>query len=236
MESVDIIAVWKQSKDAETASPRYSLEQIQAYRRKSTNDSRRSGKLSIQFDLIYKAVVALGFGFLLSLPLPAVFQWVAGASLGLMLTLISWQLSFLKRLRAIKPTDAVADHLKNQLHFLQKTYRQFVFTGAATNPLFVLAGFMLYAHYKHEPTDIDGFFQDPVLYGFVILAYAFALGAQWPYYQKHMKEVREMLESVDDDVLATLQLHEQRKKRLKRMITFAILFFIGLMILLILLL
>lgn len=235
MDSVNLIQIWKSGQGKEPDSPRYSMDQILAYRKGRSRQSRRSGKLSILFDIGYKVIIGLGLLYLLILPVPSIIRLVAGSLLLLNLALIGLELTFLRKLGSMSETETVVDNLKKQLHFLKQTYRRFVFSGAFSNPLFVMTGFLFYQYYTHGSESMVDMLSAPISYVFVLAALGISLGVQWPYYRQHVKEVLELLESVDNDSLSSMKIREQKKKRTKRIIMYAILFLLGILVFLLLL-
>ncbi|MCE7993303.1 MAG: hypothetical protein HEP71_15055 [Roseivirga sp.] len=235
MESVDLKHIWKNGQENMPNRTVYTLADIQAYRKKKSRETSRTGRLSMIFDIGYKTIVAMGLGFLLSLVEEPLHLLVVSLMLAFTMVLIWVELRFVKRLARIKEIDAVIDNLKHQLSFLRETYKKFLYFGALSNPLFVLTGFLLYHYFKYDGIQAQNPLNDPLTYAFLAVAYGVSIIGQWPFYKKQVSELGASIQFIDDEYMAAVQIEDERKSKLKYTIMFFMLMLIGILILLLLL-
>jgi hypothetical protein len=237
MESLDIKQIWKSAQKDEELKRRYSLEDIQKFRRHKSHQTSKSISWSILFDIIYKSIIVAEIIYLyLSLNYQYPFQIIIGLLLLIAVVLILFEINFLKKHRSIRDTDSVIDNLKNKLYYLRTTYRKFIFTSALSNPLFVLCGFFIYFHFKYNEIKLGTPVQDPVLYLILLIAFALSFISQLSVNKMQIKELRESIFDMDDVELAAIKIEESGKRRRNTIILFSLLILLGVIILFLLLL
>jgi Ca2+/Na+ antiporter len=226
--------IWQQG---ENDRPKYTLAEIAAYREQKSKDTTRNLRLEVLFSTGYKSVVALGILILLFLiPGQLNIQLIMAILLLCTLGLIALDFRYLKKVNQINETGTIMETLQQKLRLLQTEYRQFLFWGALTNPLFILTGFFYYFLFKYGEITMESPWEDPVLYGFLLIGYLIALLAALPGYRMRIAEVRECMEDMDEQYMASRKIVEQKKQKRRFFIVAAILVLGGILFLLILLL
>lgn len=235
MEPADLKHIWKKGQGNRSEPAIYTLADIQAYRSKKSKQTARTGRLTMLFDMGYKAIVSLGLCFLLGLLEKPSHLITVGVMLVVTVALIWIESRFVRKLRSIKETDSVVDNLKHQLSFLKVTYNKFLYIGALSNSLFVLTGFLLYHYFKYGGMQPENPLNDPLTYVFLAVAYAVSIVGQWPFHKKQINELATSIQYIDDEYMETLRIEDERKSKLKYRIMFLFLILVGLLALLLLL-
>ena len=234
MEEFDFKSIWKSAGENKSKTKKYSLEDIQLYRKKKSKQISRSSRLGILFDIFYKCVVVIEFAISLIIfndQYP--FQLIIGFLLAVTCILAAVELGFLKKLRQITESVSIIENLRQKLDFIKTSYKKFIFIGAFSNPLFVIAGFFLYYYFKYNRIKMGAPFEDPVLYLFPVIAYLISLLGQWPFYKNQLRELKESIEDIEDSQIASVKIEEAKKRRRKLFIISSIVILIGVLILLI---
>ena len=235
MEKRDIKDIWKSAPENQFSTNRYSLNEIQAYRKKKSVQTSRSARLTIRFDIGLKSILITGLCYLLLTHQQYPYPFVFGVLIALITALIFIENSFIQKLSQIKETDSVIENLTHKLHYLRTTHAWFVFLGALSSPLFVLCGFFLYYHFKYGEIRIGLPIEDPMTYLFLALAFVISYFSQLPVFKSQVRELKESIEDIDDSAMAHVKIEESRKRRRNYMILFSILILVGALVLLLIL-
>ncbi len=237
MEEFDIKNIWKTAGENKSKMKKYSLEDIQSYRKKQSKKISRSSRFGILFDIFYKCTSIAGLIYLLIfLNYQYPYKIVISLLLVISFILVFVEFGFLKKLNLITEGDSVIENLRKKLHFFKTTYKKFVFISALSSPLFVVAGFFLYYYFKYNEIKMGTPFEDPVLYLFPVIAYLISLFGQWPAYKNQLRELNESIEDIEDTQTVSIKIEEAKKRRKKFIIISSILILIGVLIFLIILL
>ncbi|WP_420388596.1 hypothetical protein [Roseivirga sp.] len=232
METTDLKAIWKGHHDLLEEVPKYSIEEIHAYRKKKPVKVAKSIKATLIFSIVLKVILSLGW---LSVSLLISQPWAPIASIIaviVLLPLLGLEYRFLKRWNLIALDSSVLGCLMAQLSFMKGSYRTFIVTNALSNSLFVTLGFLLYDFQKYGEGFQIGFLTDPVLIGFIALSFIISATAQWPSYQTITYELQNNILAIEDDEAFSLQLKKENALRIRQLIIYGLLFLIGLVSLL----
>ena len=233
MEELDIKQIWKGANKKELLAKSYSLDDIQKYRKRKSHLISKSSRLTIFFDIGYKSVTLIGLIYLLTvLNHQEPYQIIIGSLMAVTASLVLIEINFIEKLKSIKETDSVIDNLQNKLIFLKTTYNQFIFLSALSNPLFVLAGFLLYHHFKYNGMHTGTPMTDPVTYIFLVIAFAISFFSQKPIYNTQIKELQESIHDMNDTAMASIKIEENKKRKRNNIILCSILILIGVLFLL----
>ena len=145
--------------------------------------------------------------------------------------LLGLELRFLKQWKKISLTDSVQMNLRLQHGFMTKVYSKFLLTSAISNPFFVLLGFLVYDYQKYGDAFEVNQLAEPVLLGFVVLAFMISILAQWPVYQNEVSDLEINLKAIEDDELQGIQISKEKAARIRNLVIFGFLALVGLTIL-----
>ena len=233
MEPIDVKQIWKSAQKDELLNKRYSLEDIHKYRKYKSHQTSKSIRRAIIFDILYKSVVMMELLYLLIfLDYQFPYQIIVGLLMLVAISLVFVEMNFLKKLKLIKETDSVIEIIRRKLDYLSNTYNKFIFISAFTNPLFVLAGFFLYFHFKYNEIRLETPSEDPVLYLILLVAFALSFFAQQPVYRMQRKELQESINEIDDVEFASVKIEESKQRRRYLIAAFTLLILAGILILL----
>jgi len=231
MKTNDIKQIWKSANTDETTGERYSLSEIQDYRKNKSHQMSTSGSRAIWFDIVFKGLIAAALLFLLVFQVTQpVYHQIIVVLISVTVLLLGLNFSYIKKLRAVKETDAIMENLKNKLHYFKTTFRNFIINSSLSNPLFVLTGFFFYYQFKYHEIRMELPWNDPILYLFLLLAFIISFGAQWANYRSQVKELAETIEDLDNESLASMKIAERRIKKRRNVIMYTILILLGLLI------
>lgn len=231
MKTNDIKQIWKSANTDETTGKRYSLSEIQDYRKKKSHQMSTSGFRAIRFDIAFKGLIAAALLFLLVFQVTQpLYHRIIVILIFVTVVLLWLNFSYIKKLKAVKETDAVMENLKIKLRYFKTTFRNFIINSSLSNPLFVLTGFFFYYQFKYHEIKMELPWHDPVPYLFLLLAFIISFGAQWTNYRSQVNELTETIEDLDNESLASMKIAERRIKERRNLIMYTILILLGLLI------
>ena len=236
MEDDKLKNIWKKATGFPEKS-KYTLAEIASYKQKKARDTNRNIRRGILVDIGYKAVIILGLIvhlFLQGTKDSQVF-WIIGGLILLTVVLVGINLQFIRRLDQLTESNSILENLQQKIAYLRTTYRPFLFLSPLSNFLFILTGFFFYYHFKYGAIQMDPPWEDPVLYGFLILGYLIGFWAALPFYRMHLRELEECLEDLDDQFMAGLKIREHQRRKLLYYIIGATLLLVGIVVFLIVL-
>ena len=233
MKTNDIKQIWKSFSPDDGANKRYSLNDIQVYRKKKSQQLSKTGSRAIYFDIVFKSLIAFALAYLVVFQVTeSVYKPIISILISITVLLLGMNFIFLKKLKKIKGTDAIMDNLKNKLHYFETTYRNFIINSSFSNPLFVLTGFLFYFQFKYGEIRMETPWNDPVPYLFLLVAFIISFGAQWTNYKNEVRELTETIRDLDDEKLAAIKIEEYRKRRKRNLFIYSVLLLVGILILL----
>ena len=234
MTEIDIKEIWKNYGGNKPEEKRYSLEEIQSYRRKRSKAASKSSRIGLLFDLGYKSIIMIGLIFLtLILNHQFPYQIVVASLIAITCVLIFAEIRFLKKLNKIKDSDPVIDNLKEKLNYFKSTHKKFIFTSALSNPILFVAGMFFYDHFKYGSIQTRAISDDFVIYIFLALSFFISLIGQWPFYKNQIKELEESIVDLDDIQTASEKIDAAKRRRRWFIIISSILVLLGVLLLLI---
>ena len=235
MDDLEIQNIWNKSNYNEEHA-RFSLNELRAFRAKFSGSTTSSTRWLITFDSIYKITLIIAY---LTLIFLGGFTLVKAALSSLVVLLLSITTHYNKtlnaQLNAIDESKNVVSVLKSKYTFLQRFYREFLFTSSITNPIMVLAGFQFYQFFKYGEDKLIVLLHDPVTYVFLILAFLIPFIVQKINYAQELRDLKTIISIDNDDEKEEIKLIQLKRKRKTRQIVFILLLLIGLAALLILL-
>ena len=235
MKEKDIKHIWHTHSERDLSDPTYTLEDIQAYRKKKSAQTSRSSRWTILFDILVKIAIVIGLCYILFFQSQYPWSLIIGMIMAFTTGLILIEFSFLQKLKQIKNTDTVIENLKHNLHYMRTKYAWFISLSALTSPLFVLCGFFLYYHFKYGEIQMRSPLVDPIPYLFLLLAFTISYFSQMPLYKNQVRELQESIEDMDDTRMASVKIEAAKKKRNRHLIIFSIVVLIGILLFLIIL-
>ncbi len=236
MGNLNLTQIWKTANNAEISDIKYSISDIQKYRQQKSQKTSKSNRLDILFDIGFKFIITIELVFLLVfLNNQVSYKLIIGMLVLATFLLIMAELSFIKKLQLIRETDSVINNLKKKLNFLKTSYRKFILISALSSPLFVFSGFMLYYFFKYGEIQLESPIADPVMYGFLVVAFIISYFSQNPHYKVQLKELEESIEEMDDEKTASIIIQETKRRHKKNLIVFSILILLGFILLALLL-
>ena len=231
MKTNDIKQIWKSANTDETTGKRYSLSEIQDYRKKKSHQMSTSGFRAIRFDIAFKGLIAAALLFLLVFQVTQPLYHRIIVILIFVTAVLLWlNFSYIKKLKAVKETDAVMKNLKIKLRYFKTTFRNFIINSSLSNPLFVLTGFFFYYQFKYHEIKMELPWNDPVMYLFLFVAFIISFGAQWGNYKNEVRELSETIRDLDDEKMATIKIEENRLRKKRSLFMYTILILLGLLI------
>ena len=187
----------------------------------------KSIRMMLLFDIVYKAVLILGW---LSIPLlikQAGITIFSLTSVAILLMLLGVEQRFLNQWNRIDLSASIRNSLLWQHSFMTKIYARFLFTSSISNSFFVALGFIFYDFLKYKDTFNIGRLAEPVLIGFVVLTFLISAVAQWPAYQTTLDELDKNISAINNDEVFARQMEKEKVRRFWRIIVFGLLFLIG---------
>jgi F0F1-type ATP synthase assembly protein I len=232
MKEKELIDLWKTSAESIIAGRRYSLNDIQNFRKKKLRRTHNSMKFSFYFDSGLKVLLAASYGFLLIeysgiTPL----NYILTVIFVMLVALLFFNLRFHSKYRKIEDSESVLDNLKERFEYYKNTHLKFIHLSAVSVPLFVLSGFFLYLHFKYGFIDLAEKFGDFVLLAIIILSWIIHLASNMFVYNAEMRELKDYITELDDPELALQKLESSERKRRSRLLYFSMLVIIGVILL-----
>ena len=232
MENIDIKNIWQATNQGTPPEKKFTMEDIQKYRMQKSQQTSTSNRLAILFDIGYKSVALMMLiSLLIFFDNSAENKLIIGLLLSITAFLILWEFSFINKVKSIRETDSVMANLKNKLDYLKSTRQQFMTLSALSNPLFVLAGFFLYHHFKYQAIRFESPIDLLVMLAFLGAAFAISYFAQKPVYKKQIDHLAECIEEMDDADTATAKIQAVKKHSRKNKVLYSVLILLGIMVL-----
>jgi hypothetical protein len=234
MKAIDIDkmkAAWKNESSFENKT--LSEAEIERFLSGKSKDITQLFRKGLLFDMVLKSVIGASFIGIIIL-----FKnnlSVVLLSLAILLGLL-WALSYQwLMIRRIPDTGAsgqtVRATLENKIGFYHKRYIKSLYVGALSNSLFVISGMIYYFFFKYG--EIRPFQWDDYLVSGIAVILSFVIGAVAQVKQSNFQvgQLESCLLEIDEDVLSTITLSDQRNKRRRRTLVFLLALLCGLLVL-----
>lgn len=231
METTDLKLIWERHHQEIYDKPKYSIEEIHNYRKAKPTKLAKSVRMNLIFDIVYKLILCTGW---LSLMFWIKQPWAPIVSLifvAILLMLLGVERQFLKQWNRIDLTTTIQDSLRTQHAFMRKAYSKFLLISALSNSFFVSLGFVIYGYHKYQEAFEISQLAEPVLIGFIILAFFISALAQWPAYENDVADLEINLKAIEDDELQGIQISKEKSARIRNLVIFGFLALVGLTIL-----
>ncbi len=227
-EEINLQEIWNLRLTVGNPIKKYSLQDIHSYRIRKSRQMSRSTRLIIVFDIIYKLVSLMGMILLLvTRVIQTPYLVVIWLLIIATVVLIAFEYSLIKKVRSIRESDAIVETLSNKLYYLRTSHKVFIFLSALSNPIFVTIAFVWYYAIKYGQIGMTAPFEDPVIYGFILLSFAISYFSQVPIHRRQVNDLKETVMDIDNTKVTNLKIAEAREHRIKVLILYSILFLIG---------
>lgn len=233
MKSTDLDSLkkaWKNEGSFEDR--RLSEAEIENYLRNKSSDISRLFRKGLIFDIILKSIIGLSLLGLLFL-LPS-FQSLAVICSAILIILwgIRYQWRMISRIPETSSADPVIKTtLESKITFFRRHFIKSLYVGALSNSLFILSGMLYYFYFKYgeiRPLQWD----DYLVFGLImLLGFAFGAYVQIAHHNFQVKQLESSLQEIDEDLMSTLSLREQRNRKRRMVLAFVLVLVCGLLVL-----
>ena len=234
MKSLDLDSlksVWKNERSFEDR--KLSEADIELYLSKRSKDIGNLFKTGLVIDIVLKGIIGLSFLGIILLFKEDPTLVILGSVIFLG---IVWAIRYQwLMITKIPPTGieepVVRTTLEEKINFYHQKYIKSLYVGAVSNALIILAGILYYFYFKYG--EIRPFQWDDYLVFSATILIGFALGAyvQIAQHRFQIKQLESCLQEIDEDLISTLTLREQRNKKRRLVLVFVLALVCGLLLL-----
>lgn len=223
--------VWKNENSFENRP--LSEADIENFLSKKSKDISQLFKNGLLVDIVLKSIVGLSFlGIIILLREDLnIVLLVSVIILGLIwATRYQWQM--ISKIPQSSASDQVIrTTLEEKINFYHQKYMKSLYVGALSNALLILSGMLYYFYFKYG--EIRPFQWDDYLVFSATILIGFALGTiiQIAHHRFHIKQLESCLQEIDEDVISTLTLRDQRNKKKRMVLAFLLALICGLLVL-----
>lgn len=234
MKSTDLDSlktVWK--KESNFENRRLSEADIEKFLSKRSKDISQLFKNGLLVDIVLKSIVGLSFlGIIVLLREDLhIVLLVSTIILGLIwATRYQWQM--IRKIPQGGTSDPVIrTTLEEKINFYHQKYVSSLYVGALSNALLILSGMLYYFYFKYG--EVRPFQWDDYLVFSATLLMGFALGAgvNIAHHRFQIKQLESCLQEIDEDVISSFTLKDQRNKRRRMVLAFLLALICGLLVL-----
>jgi len=206
MKHDELKSIWKDAGEKLSQSKNWDAN---LKRRKTSDRISKTLRGGIVFDIILKFIIATAaFLLLMYSDFDRSYVLFSVISLVFLLSMIATGIYSKKKLEAISPDLPIVDNLEQKLEFMQTTYKQYMFSSAFTAPMMVFTGNCYYFHFTYGEMR----FNDPVILGFLFIAFVIGFFAQLPLYRSLLNEIMVCVGDFDQEKQLELELIRRRHK------------------------
>lgn len=234
MKSIDLDnlkAVWKSDRSFEDI--KLSETDIRNFLTKKSKDIGQLFKMGLVIDIALKSVIGLSLLgiFLLFREDLNIMLLVSILFVGLVWT--TWyQWKMIKKIPSSTAREPVVrTSLEDKITFFHQQYIKSLYVGALSNALLILSGMLYYFYFKYG--EIRPFQWDDYLVFTAAILIGFFLGAavQIAQHRFQIKQLESCLQEIDEDLISTLTIREQRNKKRRMILVFVLALLCGLLLL-----
>lgn len=224
-------AAWKNEKSFE--DHRLSEADIAHFLSKKSKDISQLFKMGLLIDIVLKSIIGLSL-------LGIIILFREDLNILLMVSVIVlgiiWATRYQWRMiRKIPRSEAsepvIRTSLEEKINFFNQHYLKSLYVGALSNALIILAGLLYYFYFKYG--EIRPFQWDDYLVFIATMIIGFVLGAvvQIAQHRFQIKQLESCLQEIDEELISTLTLREQRNKKRRMILVFVLALVCGLLLL-----
>jgi hypothetical protein len=226
-----IKAAWKSEQSFE--DQRLSEADIERFLSKKSKDISHLFKMGLIVDISLKTIIGLSFVGILILfrEYLNVVLLASALMLGLIWAIRYQWLMIGKIPKTGAPEPVIRTTLEEKISFYQQKYIYSLYVGALSNALIILSGILYYFYFKYG--EIRPMQWDDYLVFSLTMLIGFGLGAavQIVQHRFQIKQLESCLQEIDEDVISTLSLREQKNKRRRMILAFLLALVCGLLVL-----
>jgi hypothetical protein len=234
MKSLDLDSIktaWKNERSFEDR--KLSEADIQRFLSKRTKDISHLFKMGLVVDIFLKILIGISFlGIIILFKENLNMVLLATAILLGLIWAIRYQWQMIGKIpKSSVPEPVVRTSLEEKILFYHQKYIYSLYVGALSNALLILAGLLYYFYFKYG--EIRPFQWDDYLVFSLTMLIGFGLGAaaQIAQHRFQIKQLESCLQEIDEDMISTFTLREQRNKRRRMILAFLLALICGLLIL-----
>jgi hypothetical protein len=234
MKSLDLDSIktaWKNERSFEDR--KLSESDIQRFLTKRTKDITQLFKMGLVVDIVLKILIGISFLGIIMLFKENLNMVVLAAAILLgLLWAIRYQWQMIGKIPQSSVSEPVVrTSLEEKIHFYHQKYIYSLYVGALSNALLILAGLLYYFYFKYG--EIRPFQWDDYLVFSLTMLIGFGLGAaaQIAQHRFQIKQLESCLQEIDEDMISTFTLREQRNKRRRMILAFLLALICGLLLL-----
>lgn len=234
MKSLDLDSIktaWKNEKGFEDR--KLSEAELQRFLSKRTKDISQLFKTGLVVDIALKTLIGISF-----LGIFILFRENLNMMIltGVIVLGLIWAIHYQWKMIGKIPQTGVSDpvvrtSLEEKIRFYHQKYIYSLYVGALSNALFILSGMLYYFYFKYG--EIRPFQWDDYLVFSLTMFLGFGLGAvvQIAQHRFQIKQLESCLQEIDEDMISTFTLREQRNKRRRMVLAFLLVLICGLLVL-----
>jgi hypothetical protein len=234
MKSIDLDSIktaWKNERSFEDR--RLSETDIQRFLSKRSKDISQLYKMGLWVDISLKALIGISFlGIILLFKENLNVVFLATAIVLGLIWGIRYQWQMIGKIPQSNVSEPVVrTTLEEKIRFYHQKYIYSLYVGALSNALLILSGMLYYFYFKYG--EIRPFQWDDYLVFTLTMLIGFGLGAVVQIHQ-HRFQIRQLescLQEIDEDMISTFTLREQRNRRRRMMLAFLLALICGLLLL-----
>ncbi|MDF1575355.1 MAG: hypothetical protein P1P86_09215 [Bacteroidales bacterium] len=234
MKSIDLEAIkttWKGEKGFEVR--RLSETDIENYLGKRSRDISQLFRKGLIIDLFLKSLIGLSLaGILILFHTNLKVVLMSSAILLGTIWTIRYQWKMIGKIPKAEASDPVIrTTLMNKLDYYHQRFIKSLYVGALSNALIILSGMLYYFYFKYggmRPFTWD----DYLVFGStIILGYALGAYVQIAHYNFQIIQLESCLQEIDEEAITTRTIRDQRNKKRRLTLIFALALICGLLLL-----
>ena len=226
-----IKTAWKNEQSFE--DQRLSESDIERFLSKKSKDISQLFKMGLIVDISLKTLVVISFvGIIILFKGNLNVVFLASAIILGLLWAIRYQWLMIGKIPQSRTSEhVIRTSLEEKISFYHQKYTYSLYVGALSNALIILAGMLYYFFFKYG--EIRPFQWDDYLVFSLTMLIGFGLGAavQIAQHRFQIKQLESCLREIDEDVIGTLTLREQRNKKRRMVLAFLLALVCGLLLL-----
>ena len=234
MKSLDLDSIksaWKNEKSFE--DQRLSEADIQRFLSKKSKDISQLYKMGLVVDISLKTLIGISLlGIIILFRENLNMVLIASALVAGLIWAIGYQWRMIGKIPHSGPSDPVFRlSLEDKIRFYHQKYIYSLYVGAVSNALLILSGLLYYFYFKYG--EIRPFQWDDYLVFTLTILIGFGLGAavQIAQHRFQIRQLESCLQEIDEDVISTITLREQRNKKRRMVLAFLLALICGLLLL-----
>lgn len=190
-------------------------------------------KKGLVFDIVFKSILFILVLILLVLTSDQTRVVYTNLIIqALILLLMAWQISILKKLpNKERGSQNALGQLNSYITFYHNYYIHAIFNSALSSVLFFLIGSLFYLHFKYGM--IPSLDKDDLVVLFIFISLGFGLSyySQLKHTKFHINQLKDCLKEIETDMLTESTVQTYRRNKLRNLFLISILFIVGFLLL-----